>query len=384
MIGLLTQILISNTITFRDLASLASEDIQINIYMDKNIKDYSVEFNIANHQSKTEIYSFFSDVLDEHDMRLDYNAKPPYYKVVYKDKKREVLPASALVSPVDKLHYYTYKIENTNNEDVVEAMSVFTGVNYKYLKQSDMIAYSSNVETHEAIERILLETDNKVLSKTIKITIFAVRKKDLKESGTDIKDFSLSLDGTIGKAFDSLLTDNPATIKINSFFDFDLTLKMMNEWGYSDIFQEPIIKLTNGKKSSTNSVINLPYLKLSATVDSQTNSVTEQYDYKDIGLQVNILPKIKDNWVFLDLDLVLEELISNTDNRPITQKISYKNTIKVEEGTPILLTGIQKMFKKENNRAIPLISHIPLIGELFKNKSKEVEEQNINILIEVL
>ena len=158
----------------------------------------------------------------------------------------------------------------------------------------------------------------------------------------------------------------------------------MEAYSVANISQSPTVRLTNGVKSTVTSVMNVPYLKTTSTVDAQTNSVTEQYDYKDIGLQINILPKIKNDWVYLNLNLISEELISLDDDKPITQKITYKNSVKLTKGKPILLTGIKKVSKHFEKSGIPLLQAFPLIGQLFRKKSVRNEEQNINILIEVI
>ena len=54
------------------------------------------------------------------------------------------------------------------------------------------------------------------------------------------------------------------------------------------------------------------------------------------------------------------------------------------KGKPILLTGIKKVSKHFEKDGIPILSDIPVLGQLFKQKSTKNEEQNINILIEVI
>ncbi len=338
------------------------------------------------------MYEFYKIVLFEHDLYLQYNRKGKFYWVKKMEKELEATPP-ALIHESLKLHYYTYKIKNITNQDVVDAMTIFQNVKYKYLKQSDVIAYSATRSTHEQIVKILRRSDNKVKHSTVKITLFAMNDKNIKSWGSDIHQLNFSADisnvttkanNMIDSVLDSLTSKKTSSFKLNTNSLFSFTLHALKGHSLVDILQEPTIRLTNGVESVVTSVMNVPYLKTTAKTDSTTNSVTESYDYKDIGLQIRINPKIKDDWVYLELDLISEELLSLDDDKPITQKITYRNTIKVEKYKPILLTGIKKVSKRFEKNGIPILSDIPILGQLFKEHSNATEEQNINILIELL
>lgn len=359
-------------ITFKQLTDLASKDIGRTIFLDKDIEDYSVEINLVDHHDRGEIYEFFKVVLFEHNLELQHNKRGDFYFI--KNSIDESI----------ELNYYTYHIKNITNEDVVNAMSIFKNVKYKYLKQSDMIAYSSTALDHEQIHSILSSADNEVLHQTIKITLFSINKKKFRDMGSTINSFKYDFDGVFDGIFEAFRSGDSSQFSLSDTASLSFSLHALGGHSIADIFQEPVIRLTNGVSSSVKSVVNVPYLRTTATVDSTTNAVTQQYDYKDIGLQINIEPKIKDDWIYLKLNLISDELISLDDDKPITQKIAYENTIKVSKGSPILLTGIKKTSKQVTKDGIPYLSDVPILGELFKKEVLSNDQQNINILIEVL
>lgn len=374
--------------SFKELTKLASEDLGKNIYLDKELPDYSVEINLADHQKRGEVYEFFKIVLFENNLHLQYNKRGDFFFIKEVKKKPEPLVA---VEPMPvhktlKMHYYTYRIKNITNKDVVEAMAIFPNVIFKFLKQSDMIAYSATRSDHLQVKRILRKSDNAVLHRTIKISLFSVNKNNLKELGASISAFEYGINSNkfrdIISSFHTKGTD--AFAIASDGFNVDWTMKALEGWSVIDIFQSPTMRLTNGVESSVTSVVNVPYLRTTSTVDSTTNSTTEQYEYKDIGLQIKVNPKIKNDFIYLDLDLISEELISLDDDKPITQKVTYKNSVKITKGVPILLTGVQKTSTKFVKDNVPFLSDIPLLGELFKGTSTATENQNINILIEIL
>jgi len=383
----LTMFMSADTISFKELTALASADLHKNIYLDQDIKNYSVDINLADNQKDGQIYEFYKIVLFGHDLLLQYNRRGDFYYVKEQANKKEelkVLEAKPLLAPVDRLHYYTYKIKNTTNEDVVNAMSIFPNVRFKYLEQTDTIAYSANRSDHLQVQKILRRADYKVSTKTIRLTMFAVNRKNLSDIGSKISDFSFNFNSGLGYLLDSLNSGSNTSHELSGSANFSFILSALEKRNIINIMQKPTILLSNGKQSAVNSVVNVPYLKTSSTVDSNTNSVTEQYDYKDIGLQIRIKPKIKDNWVYLELNLISDELISLDDDKPITQKISYKNTVTIFNGKPVLLTGIRKTSQTFEKSGVPFLSDLPYLGNLFKFKSKSFEDQNINILIEIV
>ena len=375
----------ANEITFKQLTTLASSDLNASIYLDKDIKDYVVDFNVIDHQNRGEIYSFFTTVLFDHDMYLKYNPQLKYYTVRNRTKEREILPALPVPSDIDKLHYYSYQIKNITNKDVVKTMSIFPKSQYVYLEQSDIISYSCTKEQHSQIKRMLENADNKAKESLIKITLFATKKDKIKSFGSNINAFTFDFGMKTSSFLDNLLTEqspNQTTISNNANFGF--TLFALQGHGLVEIYQEPTIRISNGKKAIVKSGLNIGYLESTVTYKENTQTTNQNIKYRDVGIEIQVMPKIKDDWVHLDLNLVSEELLSLEDNIPLTQKISYKSSVTVKRGKAVLLTGIKKTSMKFEQDGVPLLSSVPLIGELFKKQTRKQDESNINILIEVL
>jgi type II secretory pathway component GspD/PulD (secretin) len=264
-------------------------------------------------------------------------------------------------------------------------MSIFPKSQYVYLEQSDMISYSATLEQHTQIERLLHASDNKAKEALVKITLFSTSKNKLKSYGSTIKALSFSLDGSLNSVFNNLTnTKSPTEININKNANFSFTLFAMQQHGLVDIYQEPTIRISNGKEALVKSGLNIGYLQSTTSIQENQKTTTDQIKYRDVGIQLKVFPKIKDNWVHLDLDIISEELLSLKDNIPTTQKITYKSSVTVTKGKPLLLTGIKKTSSKFERDGVPLLSSIPLLGELFKKTTTTGEERNINILIEVL
>ena len=368
-------------ISFHDLTAMVSKDVKRNIFLDKDIKDYKLDLFIPEKLKQGEIYELYKNVLFEHDLKLQFNKRGKFYFVTR-------LPISEIAPPEQhpskKLHYYSYKIRNITNEDVLAVMKIFPKVKYSYLKQSDIIAYSATLSDHAQVKQLLKKADNKVRSKTIRITIFTINKSNAISYGSKIKDLSYTFGYKIDNFLTSLVSSGGRSHNIGDTASFSFMLYAMEEYGIANIQQSPTLLITNGKPTMVNSVLNLPYKTSTVTTDDSKTITRDQVSYRDIGLIVKVDPKIKGDSVFLNLELISEELLNKNDNKPITQKITYQNYVTVKKGKPVLLTGIKKVSKSLERGGVPILSDLPILGHLFKNRTKKSSELNINIMIEIV
>jgi len=372
----------ADNITFKELTTLVSKELHKTIYLDKDIPKYSVDFDIQDYNTPGQLYEFYKIVLFDHNLKLVYDKKGKFYHVAkIVDYTPDVLPPKPRANPLDELHYYTYKIKNITNKDVVDCMSIFD-VKFKYLQQSDIIAYSSTKEQHKQIQKILSRADNKVLSKTIRITIFSVDKNKLSNMGSTINQFGFNFSTHVVSNMQDFISK---TYTFDNGFDADMFITFLNRYGVTNVKHSPTILLTNGVESTISSVANIRYVTGVSEVDNaNNNTVKENYKYQDVGLKIKLLPKITKHWVYLDLSLVSEELLSYQPDNPVIGKVSYHNSFKIVKGKPLLLTGINKTVFKNSKNSIPGLSSIPILGFLFKGDNTDKTESNINILIEVI
>jgi len=360
--------------TFGELVNLVSQDTKKNIYLDSNLSGYEVSFNLAEFQGSGEIYELFKEVLKDNKLKLEYNSKGKFYRVV---EDIESLFAPELINPNTELHYYIYSIDNITNQDVVDIFAIFPNVKYKFLKQSDKIAYSATTKEHKEIDRLLDKADNEVKQKLLKIIIFSVDRTNSRDIGATINKLGLSLNGLVKSIF---TTQTSKSYTINNSLEFDVYFQALEARGLTYIHQSPILSITNGIEAKFTSVKNIPYISTTTKITDTKEATSQTVNYKDVGLVIKVLPKIKNGYVYIDLDLTIEELVSLNSGTPITQKITYKNSITIRGNNPILITGLNKNIINRDNRKLPL----SLLEKIFKATKTKKDYSNFNILMEVI
>lgn len=127
---------------------------------------------------------------------------------------------------------------------------------------------------------------------------------------------------------------------------------------------------------------NVPYItRQDTTIGSTTNY--SNYEYKDVGITLKVTPQInKEGYVRLKLDQTVTNLDKASDPfRPTTLKRAAKTTVTVRSGDTVVIGGLISDTTSEGISKVPLLGDIPLLGWLFKYKSKSGEKTNLFIFI---
>ncbi|HEX6962697.1 MAG TPA: type II and III secretion system protein, partial [Lacipirellula sp.] len=124
---------------------------------------------------------------------------------------------------------------------------------------------------------------------------------------------------------------------------------------------------------------------------ARTNAIT----FQDVGLELLVRPRISpDNLVVMEVYAAKSQLGALEDgvpisiapngaaiNAPIIDTISAETTISAVSGQTVVLSGLLTKRDRELHRRVPLLADIPLVGELFKFDSKQVERAELLIVL---
>jgi pilus assembly protein CpaC len=106
--------------------------------------------------------------------------------------------------------------------------------------------------------------------------------------------------------------------------------------------------------------------------------------YKEYGVLLHVEP-IADTRGFVTAKLYAEVSAPDWANAiqgyPAFVKRSVDTTVTLQEGSTLILSGLYKNEGSKGVRKIPLLGHIPILGELFKSRSFGREKSQLAILI---
>jgi len=122
------------------------------------------------------------------------------------------------------------------------------------------------------------------------------------------------------------------------------------------------------------------------TTTAGLTGVTNSYKREDVGLTLEIKPRVssKDK-VTLEATAVLENIVddgtNNATGQPVTSKQEVKTQVILRHGESIIIGGLVKNYERNQVSKVPLLGDIPLLGALFRSKSKTLQQDNLVVIL---
>lgn len=352
------------------LATYASEANGVNILIDEDLKNQNIIFNI--NDSESYLLEAFQKALFLRNLELIKTDK--FYFV----RKKDVF--------TEEFKYRAIKLNFVKFEDIANFLKVYDAIKYEFISTSKTLMIYSKQKEFDSIFQMIQAIDIVPKKLKLKVSILDTNIEKLKELGSDTS--SLNLPNSDSNFFINLVSypfsvkNDVTSTKKDSFYTF---LKFLDSSGTSEFLSYPVLTLTDEKQTIFDVVSNVPYQMGSTTINDTALRTSNQFEYKDVGLQINVLPHIysEDN-VYLDLELNVSNIQSNTDNLPVTNKKYIKQSFHLQINNLLVLTGLNKKELVISHNEVPVLADIPYIGWLFKYDSNQLNKTNLTVVFELI
>ena len=286
--------------------------------------------------------------------------------------------ARALVGALDSPHLSeaggmlttTYALRYLKPDDVVAKLKALLPDGNVLADEEENAVLVSGSERVQTIARELL-TQIDVASAQV---LFEVKVADV----TPVNDSS-----NVGFEFGGLdLTGQPlpgaatyaftmGTIPVNA------RLNLLVSKGHAAILATPKLVTINNKEANLMIGETYPIVYSTSVLGGQN------VQYVDIGVHLRVTPTIgSDGSVTAELHPEYSELVGYTSTGyPIVANRKIDSTLRVQDGSTIVLGGLMRDTSSETISKLPGLSEIPILGGLFKNKQTSHERDEIVFLI---
>ncbi len=113
------------------------------------------------------------------------------------------------------------------------------------------------------------------------------------------------------------------------------------------------------------------------------------YDYKEVGLELNVTPRVSGNNLRLTISLNLEEIIDFVTNQigttsytvPVTSNREVNSDVVVENGQTIILGGLVSTKTLKAIEGVPGLWKVPIVGRLFRRDVRQEDKTTLFIFI---
>jgi len=271
--------------------------------------------------------------------------------------------------------------------------------------QSNVISVRATNKQHEEIQRfldqVMVNVQRQVL---IEATIVEVRLNDHYQAGVDWQriagDFTYQqtlLKGNIGQ--DSPFYAFGYNNANSAFGNISAMVRLLEEFGTVKVISSPQIMALNNQTAILKVVDNLVYFTTEVeTTDTDTRTrqtLTTQVNTVPVGLVMSVTPQISENdEVILNIRPTVSRVIdfkvdpnpslaqAGTVNKiPQIEVREIESILKVNNADIAIMGGLMQDSSQQNKQGIPVLSQLPLLGDLFSYRSDDYSKSELIIFL---
>lgn len=155
------------------------------------------------------------------------------------------------------------------------------------------------------------------------------------------------------------------------------------------ILSNPRIVTQSGTEAKFQVGTEVPIITTQQTNPAQqiggNSGLLQSVQYRNTGVIMNVTPVVhSNNRVDLEITQEVSEAQENTTSSitsPIILNRSLATTLSLEDGSTVLLGGLISQNNSFGNVGVPLLKDIPVLGQLFSNRTQTARKTELIVLI---
>ena len=165
---------------------------------------------------------------------------------------------------------------------------------------------------------------------------------------------------------------------------FEIMLHALEENVSANTLSAPSILTLDNQEATILIGEEFPIVTVTQSSDTATTVGTSLDSYKDIGIQLNVVPQVngKDkDYINMIIHPSVSEVTTLVGNYPRINLREAQTQILMKSGDTIMIGGLIKDVKNESHQGVPFLSKIPVLGNLFTRKTYDTEKIELLIFI---
>jgi len=155
----------------------------------------------------------------------------------------------------------------------------------------------------------------------------------------------------------------------------NLELSALQSDGRGKIISNPRVITTDQMEATIESGTEIPYLQA-------TSSGAASVVFKKAVLSLKVKPQITpDDNIIMDIKVNKDSRGADTTAGPAIDTKQISTQVLVENGGTVVIGGIYEQTIREDVAKVPLLGDIPVLGNLFKNKSNTDDKRELLIFV---
>jgi general secretion pathway protein D len=155
---------------------------------------------------------------------------------------------------------------------------------------------------------------------------------------------------------------------------------------HSNVLSAPTLLTADNEEAMIVVGQNLPFVSSASATSALSGQIFNSVDRQNVGITLDIIPQVSEgDYVRLDVYEEVSNVVGGTTNPvtnpngPTTTIRSASTTVMVQDHRTAVIGGLLSNEDDTNRSAVPFISDIPVIGNLFSDNASN--KQKLNLLV---
>jgi len=185
-------------------------------------------------------------------------------------------------------------------------------------------------------------------------------------------------------AITDVLSKVPGGVAVLPISDWRIAIDALRGKTAVNVLAEPSADVDAGQEVKLQVGDQVPVVT-STSQSADTGRVNSQISYRDVGVILKIKPTVRAGGmlqlvVSMEVSDALRTTVSTVDS-PTIQRRGIDTTVTVLNGQTVLLGGLLRESGQDGKNGLPLVSDIPVFGNLFSQTSQTRERQELALMI---
>ena len=327
---------------------------------------------------------FVKDVSFQYALNLLLSTNKLFMKKISADTIIIMPKNKAKLDQYQDLLVKTFYINNAKAKDVVNLLRSMLDIKKVYVNDVlNSITVRDTPEKIKLVEKIINANDLKEAEVILDVEILEISRSNSLKYGWNFTPNGLSASASIvpKRDNDHRVDDRGSHARPSSGTwtseNIILTLpgivvNLIKQDSDAQTLANPRVRVLNNKQAKFHIGDRIP-IQTSTIQSTATVAVTSTFEYKDVGIKLNIEPTIHlNNTVTLKMGLEISNLGDAIDfgNGQKQYKFGTRNTdtvINLRDGESVIIGGLIKDEERKSIVKIPILGDIPILGKLFSS-----------------
>lgn len=173
---------------------------------------------------------------------------------------------------------------------------------------------------------------------------------------------------------------------IDNASDIRFVLNALESETNVQILSSPSVMVLDNNSATINvgDEIPVPTRQSSSNIDPTAPTVNE-IEYRNTGILLKIAPRINDGGlVTLEVNQEVSDAVTTQTSgidAPTIQQRTIESTVAIQSGQSVILGGLIRDKKEDSKSGVPVLSHLPLVGNLFSQTANSDRRTELLVIL---